>query len=126
MVLPRKFAMLHRALLSAETRKRGERTMLGIVIAGFLVHLALIGAVDAGLLVVPAHAELLRNPIVAIYTLFLFILVYEVYLLVYYLPRSITAYVGKQYEIITLILIRHSFRSCSQLEKSNFRLEKAI
>ncbi|WP_210521677.1 hypothetical protein [Hymenobacter terricola] len=115
MALPRKFAALHRALLSAQTKKRAERAVLGIAIAGFLVHLALIGAVEVGLLVVPAPTELLRNPIAAIYTPFSFILVYEVYLLVYYLPRSITTYVGKQYEIITLILIRHSFKDLAAL-----------
>jgi len=46
------------------------------------------------------------NPIAAIYTPFSFILIYEVYLLVFYLPKSTTIYIGKQYEIITLILIR--------------------
>lgn len=115
MAFPRKFAALHRALLSKETKKRGERAVLGVAIAGFLVHLALIGAVEAGLWPVPAPAELLRNPIAAIYTPFSFILVYEVYLLVYYLPRSITTYVGKQYEIITLILIRRAFKDLAGL-----------
>lgn len=118
MALPRRFAALHRALLSAETKKRGERAILGIAIAGFLVHLALIGAVETGLLAVPASTELLRNPVAAIYTPFSFILVYEVYLLVYYLPRAITTYVGKQYEIITLILIRRSFKDLAALSLS--------
>jgi len=59
---------------------------------------------------------LLKNPIVAIYTPFSFILIYEVYLLVHYLPRSITRYIGKQYEIITLIVIRRIFKDLSKLE----------
>jgi len=59
---------------------------------------------------------LLKNPIVAIYTPFSFILVYEVYLLVYYLPKSISKYVGKQYEIITLIIIRRIFKDIAKLD----------
>ena len=50
--------------------------------------------------------NLLTNPIAAIYTPFSFILVYEVFLVVYYLPRSISQYIRKQYEIITLIIVR--------------------
>ena len=62
--------------------------------------------------------SLLENPIAAAYTPFSFILVYEVYLLVYYLPRSITTYIRKQYEIITLIMIRRLFKDLSNVEIS--------
>ena len=57
----------------------------------------------------PYH--LLSNPIAAIYTPFSFILIYEIYLLIYYLPRSITTHISKQYEIITLIVIREFLRT---------------
>jgi hypothetical protein len=59
---------------------------------------------------------LFKNPIAAIYTPFSFILLYEVYLLVFFLPKSITTYIGKQYEIITLIVIRRIFKDISNLE----------
>jgi hypothetical protein len=59
---------------------------------------------------------LLASPISAIYTPFSFILVYEVYLLIYYLPKSTTFYIGKQYEIITLIIIRRIFKDIGSLE----------
>jgi hypothetical protein len=39
-----------------------------------------------------------------------------VYLLVYYLPKSTTIYIGKQYEIITLIIIRRIFKDLTKLE----------
>ena len=51
----------------------------------------------------------------AIYTPFSFILIYEIYLLIYYLPRSITTYISKQYEIITLIVIRRIFKDISNI-----------
>jgi hypothetical protein len=63
--------------------------------------------------------KLLNNPISAIYTPFSFILIYEVYLLVYYLPKSTTIYLGKQYEIISLIIIRRIFKDLSNLEFTN-------
>jgi hypothetical protein len=61
-------------------------------------------------------SELLKSPISAIYTPFSFILIYEVYLLIYYLPKSFTTYITKQYEIITLIIIRKLFKDLSALE----------
>ncbi|NJK83642.1 MAG: hypothetical protein HC912_07315 [Saprospiraceae bacterium] len=39
-------------------------------------------------------------------------------LLVYYLPKSITVYIGKQYEIITLIIIRRLFKDLAGLKLS--------
>ena len=37
-------------------------------------------------------------------------------MLIFYLPRSITTYIGKQYEIITLIVIRRIFKDLANLE----------
>jgi len=57
----------------------------------------------------------LSSPINAIYTPFSFLLAYEAYLLLYYLPQSTSIYIGKQYEIITLILIRGVFKDITNL-----------
>jgi hypothetical protein len=104
-------------LLSDTTKRRIERATLTIAIASFILHLVLILLVEMGW--VHLESELLDNPIAAIYTPFSFILVYEVYLLVFYLPRSITTYIGKQYEIITLILIRRLFKDLANLKLSS-------
>ena len=104
-------------LLSERTKFRLEKATLTIAIGSFLFHLILIALVDAGWL--DLESDLLDNPIAAIYTPFSFILVYEVYLLVFYLPKSITTYIGKQYEIITLILIRRLFKDLSGLKLSS-------
>ena len=79
------------------------------------MHLALIGLNYLGIFG-NNSIDLLSDPIVAIYTPFSFILVYEVYLLIYFLPASITQYIAKQYEIITLIVIRRIFKDISDLE----------
>lgn len=109
------FERVYDALLSDNTRKKTEKIILSIAIASFLVHLALIFLVDYHVIYLPNSSELLKNPIAAIYTPFSFILVYEVYLLIYYLPKSITTYIGKQYEIISLIIIRRLFKDLSNL-----------
>ena len=62
----------------------------------------------------------------AIYTPFSFILIYEIYLLVYYLPRSITLYISKQYEIIALIVIRRLFKDISEMETSTSLFSSTI
>jgi hypothetical protein len=49
------------------------------------------------------------NYLKAIYTPFSFILVYEVFLLIIILPESMTEFIGKQFEIITLITLRSFF-----------------
>jgi len=103
-------------MLSEETRKKSETIIIWIAIASFMIHLLLIGLVELHWLQINDTSGLLKNPIVAIYTPFSFILIYEVYLLVHYLPRSITRYIGKQYEIITLIVIRRIFKDLSKLE----------
>ena len=109
---------IYNTFLSNETRKKSERIILIIAIASFFIHLSLIFMVDLGAIKIDSGTSLFENPIAAIYTPFSFILVYEVYLLIYYLPRSITTYIGKQYEIITLIIIRRIFKDLSALSLS--------
>lgn len=109
---------IYNTFLSNETRKKSERIILIIAIASFFIHLSLIFLVDLGAIKIDSGTTLFENPIAAIYTPFSFILVYEVYLLIYYLPRSITTYIGKQYEIITLIIIRRIFKDLSALSLS--------
>ncbi len=114
-----KIKLLYHNLLSEKTKKRSERVILLIAIASFLIHLLIIYLVDFGIISLNNPSDLLKNPIAAIYTPFSFILVYEVYLLIHYLPKSITTYISKQYEIITLIIIRRLFKDLSNLSLSS-------
>ena len=102
--------------LSEQTKNRVEFTILMVAIATFVMHLVVIYLVDFNLIELNDNSNLFINPIAAIYTPFSFILIYEAYLLIYYLPRSITVYIGKQYEIMTLILIRRLFKDLSDLK----------
>lgn len=105
-------------MLSSETKKQVERVILIIAIISFIIHLLLIYLVKYQVIDFITDTSLFKDPIAAIYTPFSFILVYEVYLLVYYIPKSVTTYVCKQYEIITLIVIRRIFKDLSNLELS--------
>ncbi len=113
------FNKFYHKLLSDNVKRKSERIILIIAIASFIFHLIIIFLADIGLIPIYKNSELLNNPIAAIYTPFSFILVYEVYLLIYYLPKSITTYIGKQYEIITLIIIRRLFKDLSNLTLSS-------
>ena len=106
-------------VLSPHARELADRWTLRIGLAAFFVHLGLIAAVDSGIWNIEERTSLLTDPIAAIYTPFSVILIYEVYLLVFYLPRSITTYIGKQYEIITLIVIRRIFKDLASIELSS-------
>lgn len=99
-------------------RKFFERAILAVAIAGFVVHLAIIYLIDFGIIQLGMTSPLLKNPIAAAYTPFSFILIYEVYLLIFYIPKSILTYIQKQYEIITLIMIRRLFKDLSAVEIS--------
>jgi len=106
-------------LLSENTRSKTEKVILKVALVSFFIHLALIYVLKFDFIDFTSNSELLKNPISAIYTPFSFILIYEVYLLIYYLPKSFTTYITKQYEIITLIIIRKLFKDLAALELSS-------
>ena len=110
---------LFQKLLSDKTRTTTEKIILNIALLSFFVHLLIIYLLKFNVIEFSSDTDLLNNPISAIYTPFSFILIYEVYLLIYYLPKSFTTYITKQYEIITLIIIRKLFNDLSSLELSS-------
>lgn len=109
---------LYPKLLSPKTKEKSERVILWIALVGFIIHLLVIGLIDFNIITINDSSNLLTNPIAAIYTPFSFILVYEVYLLIYYLPKSTSTYITKQYEIIALVIIRRLFKDLSDLSLS--------
>jgi len=118
-LLNNRLEIIYQKLLSTGTQRKSERIFLIIAILSFLIHLSIIFLVNFRIINLEGTAELFKNPIAAIYTPFSFILVYEVYLLNYYLPRSLTTYVNKQYEIILLIIMRRLFKDLAKLEISS-------
>ena len=103
-----------------------EKLILNIAVISFLIHLVLIFFAKNNFLGFNFSSDLLTNAIIAIYTPFSFILVYEVYLLVYYLPQSFTFYLSKQYEIITLIVLRRFFKDISSFNSKEINLNDIL
>ena len=110
------FDTLFEYIFSDKNQKKIERVTLWLSIIGFITHLILIFSKRFELFHTPFEARLLDDPISAIYTPFSIILVYEIYLLIMYLPRSFTTAVSKQFEIISLILIRRIFGDIPKIE----------
>ena len=98
-------------------QKHFENIILILAGLGFLIHLLLIVLKTNNIgFLSEINSSLLNDPITAIYTPFSLILIYEVYLLVFYLPRSFTSCVSKQFEIISLIVIRKIFKDIPQMD----------
>lgn len=116
MDFPKTVELCYQKLLSEKTKEKTERIFLRIALASFVVHILIYLLVHFNVISISTKSSLLNNPIAAIYTPFSFILVYEVYLLVFYLPKSTSIYVSKQYEIITLIIFRRLFKDLSDLD----------
>lgn len=117
---------LHSVFFSTKSKNIIEKIILNVALFSFLIHLILIFASQNSLLGFNFSSDLLNNAIVAIYTPFSFILLYEVYLLVYYLPQSFTFYLSKQYEIITLIVFRRFFKDIASFDTSNINFNTII
>lgn len=119
------FEQLYAKLLEEKTKKLSEKIIINVAIVSFILHLTVITINDLGLFELNLTGDLFTNPIAAIYTPFSFILVYEVYLLIYYLPKSMTIYIGKQYEIIMLIVIRRLYKDLSNISLDGNWFESA-
>jgi len=105
---------MHIPVFTHASRKAIGRWALYLAIFSFLVHLLMHlfrSYIPGGM-----EAALLKDPISAIYTPFSILLVYEAYLMIYYLRRSTTIYIAKQYEVISLILIRGLFKDMAALD----------
>ncbi len=109
------FAGIYDLLDTSEQNRRLEKWVVRFATLGFLLHLLLIAVARS--LPNPESGPLVgldRNFLHAVYTPFSFILFYEVLLLVLALPRSHTSSIGKQYEIVSLIVIRGVFKDIGE------------
>ena len=106
--------------LSERTKSRFEKFIFLTATVAYIFHFTLIFLVNNGFLP-PSTIGIEKNPslLSAVYTPFSIILIYEIYLLIFYLPTSITSYLGHQYEVVALIFIRKLFEDLSTLGSNN-------
>ena len=102
-------------IFSEVNRKKIEGFTIWSATVGFIFHLSLVLLNNYSIINIGNESLLLTNPISAIYTPFSIILYYEIFLLIYYLPRSFTTSILKQFEIISLIIIRRIFYDIPKL-----------
>ena len=103
-------------IFSENNRKKIESFTIWSASIGFIFHLSLVLLNNNSIINIGSESLLLTNPISAIYTPFSIILYYEIFLLIFYLPRSFTTSILKQFEIISLIVIRRIFYDIPKLD----------
>ena len=103
-------------IFSELNRKKIEGFTIWSATIGFIFHLSLVLLNNNSIINIGNESLLLTNPISAIYTPFSIILYYEIFLLIFYLPRSFTTSILKQFEIISLIVIRRIFYDIPKLD----------
>jgi len=103
-------------IFSENNRKKIESFTIWSASIGFIFHLSLVLLNNNSIINIGNESLLLTNPISAIYTPFSIILYYEIFLLIFYLPRSFTTSILKQFEIISLIVIRRIFYDIPKLD----------
>ena len=92
--------------------RKVELLILRLAIFSFLAHLLIIFLGNN----VVYFKNFQHSYLKAIYTPFSFILFYEVFLLVIIIPKSISEFIGKQFEVITLITLRSFFHDIADLD----------
>lgn len=103
------------ALFNEKNVRRVELLILRAAIFAFLLHLIII---FLGNNFTYFH-NFQHSYLKAIYTPFSFILFYEVFLLVIIIPKSISEFIGKQFEVITLITLRSFFHDIADFDSKN-------
>lgn len=106
----RRIVFLYDSLERIWEHKRTERYAANFLIIAFLASLALIELARQGLLPNGIAALMPTNHYYAINVAFSMLLGLEVFGLVFSLAKSVSVSVGKQFEILSLILLRHSFK----------------
>jgi len=111
-----KLASLFDLAFTGKNLERLEKIVLIGSITGFIIHLLLVFIRNN----FETHWEPLNdmstNYLSSIYTPFSIILFYEVVLIIEALPKEFPLSIAKQYEIISLILIRRVFKDVSEFE----------
>ncbi|MEY3322748.1 MAG: hypothetical protein RLZZ417_2331 [Bacteroidota bacterium] len=96
--------------------RRIEKITLYVAIFGFIFHLFYIFFLNNFQDLSYLSEGKKESYLAAIYTPFSILLFYEVFLLVIIIPNSTSAFVGKQFEIISLITLRSFFHDIAEVD----------
>ena len=96
-----------------ESKAYVEKIFIYLAFSLFVAHLLVIFIAENFVFLPALFENLNTNYLSALYTPFSIILVYEVYFMILALPLSFTESIKKQYEIISLIILRRVFKDLS-------------
>ena len=101
----------YRKFLGDEADDKVRTGVLIFSVLAFVTHLLIYFLYEIELITINGEAKTLVNsPLSSLYTPFSILLTYETYQLIRTLPSSFSTSVGKQYEVVTLLVVRDVFK----------------
>jgi hypothetical protein len=102
-------------MLGSSTDAILRRIAINFAIVGFLLHLLCCVLYDFNVIESDDLKSFFDSYLDALYTPFSIILAYEVYELIRAIPESFSNSIGKQFEVVTLLVVRDIFKNLADL-----------
>ena len=101
----------YRKFLGKEADDKVRAGVLVFSVLAFMTHLLIYFLYQIEVITISGEAKsLVNSPLSSLYTPFSILLTYETYQLIRTLPSSFSNSVGKQYEVVTLLVVRDVFK----------------
>lgn len=101
----------YRKFLGKEADDKVRAGVLVFSVLAFMTHLLIYFLYQIEVITINGEAKsLVNSPLSSLYTPFSILLTYETYQLIRTLPSSFSNSVGKQYEVVTLLVVRDVFK----------------
>ena len=110
---------VYERMLGSSTDALLRRMAINFAIVGFLLHLLCCVLYDFNYIESDDLKSLFDSYLDALYTPFSIILAYEVYELIRAIPESFSNSIGKQFEVVTLLVVRDIFKNLADLGGSD-------
>ena len=106
---------LHQYVLGEKTDSFLRKSAINLAIVGFLIHLGGCTLYRFNTVDLSEVQPFVDSYLDALYTPFSIILAYEVYELIRAIPESFSNSIGKQFEVVTLLVVRDIFKNLADV-----------
>ena len=106
---------LHHYVLGEKTDSFLRKSAINLAIVGFLIHLGGCTLYRFNTVDLSEVQPFVDSYLDALYTPFSIILAYEVYELIRAIPESFSNSIGKQFEVVTLLVVRDIFKNLADI-----------
>lgn len=110
---------LYERLLGKTTDERLRHHAINAAIVGFIFHVIACFFHQYGMFDAPGMNGFVDSYLDALYTPFSIILAYEVYELIRAIPESFSVSIGKQFEVMSLLVVRDMFKNLADVESTS-------